>query len=650
MSGSLLAVYHLTPYGVPVLLAGTLNWLLGAVTLRRERGSRPSLTLLAMTGAIGLWLFGLGMAYSTSHTGVAEAWIKASMVGTCFVPLCAFLHAAMGSSKVTVLRAALVAGFVTSTALATLTLTSNLLLDHVHRYFWGYYPVYGALGPLLIAYYALFFVSGGILYRLGQTTTRSETQHKRMRIRFAALIVALPATLDFLPTMGIGVYPVGFVFILGYIGLSTYSIWRYRLVDITPALASTQIINTMVEALIVVDRDGVVRLANRAAEAIWGGRRIVGATSRELGANGADLAALLEDGAPAEVSIAPPEGDARVFTVSRSRLEDHLGAWVGTVLILHDISARRASEDALRASESMYRALVEMSPDAVIVTDATGVVTMVNSRAHELTGMRRPQDGVRGRNALEFVAPGDRERLAERIRSAGAMGTVVRAEEYELIATDGERVPVELSISIVPGADGERRIMTVVRDIRERRRAEEQIRYLAYHDALTGAATRAVLMERLAAAIDRAPRGGASGVGVIYIDLDGFKAVNDLHGHDAGDALLRSLADELRSVIRPADTLARVGGDEFVLLVPGASAREVESIAAGALAAARRARGDAAVSASVGVAMAPRDGDDPAAVLKQADAAMYFAKRAGGDRVATAAELEADNTRLRLAS
>jgi len=647
VSGTLLAVYHLSPYGVPVLFAGSLNWLLGAVTLWRERASRPSLTLLAMTGTIGLWLFGLGMAYSTSDAGVAEAWIKASMVGTCFVPLCAFAHAAIGSSKVNVLRAALAVGAVISSGLAVLVLASDLLIDHVHRYFWGYYPVYGALGPVLMAYYALFFVSGGILYRLGQTT-RSETHHKRMTIRFAALLVALPATMDFLPTLGISAYPAGYVFILGYIVLSTYSIWRYRLVDITPALASTQIINTMVEALIVVDRDGIVRLANRAAEAIWGGRRIVGATYRELSAGAADLAALLDDAAPPEVTLAPPQGGTRVFTVSRSRLEDHLGAWVGTVLILHDISARRASEDALRASESMYRALVEMSPDAVIVTDATGVVTMVNSRAYELMGMR-PEDGIRGRNALEFVAPGDRERLAGRIRSAGATGTVARAEEYELIGRGGDGVPVEVSISIVPGADGERRIMAVVRDIRERRRAEAQIRYLAYHDTLTGAATRAVLVERLASAIEQAASNDGTGVGVIYLDLDGFKGVNDTRGHDAGDALLRAVAAELRGVLRAQDTLARVGGDEFVLLIPGTTDGEAASVAAAALDAVRRARGDAPISASVGIAMAPRDGVDAAQLLRAADAAMYAAKRAGGDRAAMAAP-RLGPARLRLAS
>ena len=262
--------YAFSWYAVPVLGAGLLNWVLGFATLYRERASKPSLTLLAMTCTIGVWLVGLGAACLAAGRGPRARWIEFSMVGTAFVPVCAFTNAAMGSSKIQLMRLGILAGCLLSAALSVIILSTDLILVDVHHYFWGYYPIYGALGPVLIVYYGFFFVAGGILYRAGERATKSVTHQKRMRIRLAALLIALPATVDFLATMHIGVYPFGYAFILGYVGLSAFSIGRYRLVDITPALAARQIIDTMAEGLLVVDRDGAIRVANAAAERFAG--------------------------------------------------------------------------------------------------------------------------------------------------------------------------------------------------------------------------------------------------------------------------------------------------------------------------------------------------------------------------------------------
>jgi diguanylate cyclase (GGDEF)-like protein len=176
--------------------------------------------------------------------------------------------------------------------------------------------------------------------------------------------------------------------------------------------------------------------------------------------------------------------------------------------------------------------------------------------------------------------------------------------------------------------------MAVFRDISERKRNEEEIRYLAFHDSLTGAATRSVLLDQLTRCLSRAQRSGST-VGLIFVDLDGFKQVNDTEGHDAGDATLRQVSSTLTSVLRDGDTLARVGGDEFVLLLPELRhAEELQGIAERILVELRRAVGEGQIgriSASLGLAAYPRDGTDTGELLRHADQAMYTAKNRGGD-------------------
>jgi diguanylate cyclase (GGDEF)-like protein/PAS domain S-box-containing protein len=628
--------YTFSWFAVPVFVVGLLNWLLGLATLYRERASRPSLTLLLMTFTIGVWLLGLSAAYSSSDHDVALAWIKVSMLGTVFVPVGAFIHAAMGSSKLHLMRLLTVAGLAFSTALAVLVIETHLVLGGVHRFWWGYYPVYGSLGPVLIVYYGAFFVGGGVLYRLGQQTTKSVIQQKRMKVRLAALAMAAPATVDFFATMHVPVYPCGYVFIMGYIALSTFNIWRYRLVDITPALAARQIIDTMAEGLLVFDRDGIIRVANHAAETLCGASRsLIGATCGEMDARWlkGTLAPLLDPERQSrnELTFLRDGSDAGTAVVSSSKLRDARGEWVGTVCIMHDITERQRSETAVATSEALYRALVETSPDGVIVTDRAGQVIMTNGRAGELTGL----DGTEGigTSALRFIAEHDRERLQATMRNAtGAM--VTRNDECTLVRTDGTSLPVELSISIIEDNSEDSRIMAVFRDISERKRNEEEIRYLAFHDSLTGAATRPVLLDRLAGCLSRAQRSG-SPVGIIFVDLDGFKQVNDTEGHDAGDATLRHVSAALMSVLRDGDTLARVGGDEFVLLLPELRhADELQVVAERILLELRGAVRQGTIgpiSASLGLAAYPRDGTDTGELLQRADRAMYAAKNRGGD-------------------
>lgn len=239
---------------------------------------------------------------------------------------------------------------------------------------------------------------------------------------------------------------------------------------------------------------------------------------------------------------------------------------------------------------------------------------------------------------LGMVHPDDR--LATAAMFARASEGEAIEHEWRLWRADGALV--QLWVETRPEMDALGRVVAVrgvCQDVTERRIAAERIYRLAHHDALTGLANRALLQDQLAGAVARARQGNGS-FAVLCFDLDGFKAVNDLNGHAAGDALLREVAARLSRGVRETDTVARLGGDEFVVLqadpAQPAAARTLADRLVAVLAEPYELGADvrASVTASIGVALFPVDGDSPESLLQNADTALYRAKWAGKNRSA----------------
>jgi diguanylate cyclase (GGDEF)-like protein/PAS domain S-box-containing protein len=308
--------------------------------------------------------------------------------------------------------------------------------------------------------------------------------------------------------------------------------------------------------------------------------------------------------------------------------------------VLVDVTPARASEGELADERHRAQRYLDIAGAIIVVLDAEAKITLLNRAGAELLGYAEGE--LVDRDWYEAVVP---ERLQVTGRTAFleevAAGVDDAVHESVVRTKDGEERTIAWRDTIVRDADGAvTAVMSSGVDLTERRAAEEQIAYLAYHDSLTGLPNRALLQEHLDLALARGRRQGEA-VGLLYLDLDGFKLVNDSLGHPAGDELLCHVTMRLSERRRGMDLLARQGGDEFLLLLADLDRAEAEPHA-------RRVAEDLLkalaepfsisgaefhIGASIGLSLYPRDAADADELLRHADAAMYAAKAAGRNAV-----------------
>lgn len=269
--------------------------------------------------------------------------------------------------------------------------------------------------------------------------------------------------------------------------------------------------------------------------------------------------------------------------------------------------------------------------DGIVVTDTASNILSVNPAFSEITGYeaaeaigRKPKLWRSEHHTADFY----REMWSVLLETGRWRGEIWNRRK------NGEAFLTWLSITAVPGPDGQAaRYVSVFNDITELRRKDDRIQHLAFHDSLTGLANRALFLDRLEQGIGLAHREGGR-LAVMFIDLDRFKQINDSLGHDIGDELLKHSATRLAACLRETDTVARIGGDEFVVMLRnGGGSGDLATLAEKIIAALGRplrlGERDIQIGASVGIACYPFDGDDVVALMKHADAAMYAAKSAG---------------------
>jgi diguanylate cyclase (GGDEF)-like protein/PAS domain S-box-containing protein len=305
------------------------------------------------------------------------------------------------------------------------------------------------------------------------------------------------------------------------------------------------------------------------------------------------------------------------------------------LLIGQDVTFRRQARLRLQESEEFFRLTFTQAAVGIALLSREGRFLRVNHKLTQILGYSEAELLQRFYHQITYQDDLLEDRALIHRLVEGEIGDFQR--ETRWVRKDGRPLWAALSASAMHDAKGgQLRLIVAVEDVSLRKQAEDALTRMANHDALTGLPNRALLQDRLARAIAQAQRAGRQ-VGVMFIDLDRFKHVNDSLGHEAGDHLIIEIARRLASALRDTDTVARQGGDEFVVVLPDLAAPEdAAGVAAklldGLFQPLVLSGQEVFPTGSIGIAMYPRDGHDAQALLKAADSAMYNAKAGGGQR------------------
>jgi len=407
---------------------------------------------------------------------------------------------------------------------------------------------------------------------------------------------------------------------------------------------SRSILETSQEAFISIDQDGLIREWNPQAEGLFGWTRdeIVGRPvhhtiipRRHRDAHLSGLTRFLaSDDAPMMARRLEVEGLRRDGTeipieLSISALRER-DEWRFHAFV-RDISERQATEAALREAEERFRKAFDDSRVGMALVSLDGSFQRVNRALSEICG--RPENSLLGQRFGEIIYPSDREREIEALREVSDGESYGYRGETRCEHARGHPVWISLTVSPVYDSNGILSyLIAQMEDISERKQSEERLTRQALHDSLTGLPNRTLFADRVRMATTRRT---SQGFALIYLDLDGFKLVNDTLGHAAGDQVLIEVARRLERLLRAGDTLARLGGDEFALLCEGVAEAEAKTIADRVIAALTRPivvqDREIIQAASIGIALYGPGVrvEEPDEMLGEADMAMYRAKAAG---------------------
>lgn len=314
-------------------------------------------------------------------------------------------------------------------------------------------------------------------------------------------------------------------------------------------------------------------------------------------------------------------------------LEDHSGTVTEVVALAVDVTEKRRIQQSLEESERRYRLLAENAIDVIWTMNLEGRFTYVSPSIERLRGYSVEE--VLNHSLEEALAPGSLEAVHEALQHLLMTGEVLQHNwEVEQLCKDGTTVWTDVIVSVVRDAGGvPLEIVGITRDATNRRRLEHKLQNMAHFDSLTGLPNRTLFFDRLDQGITLARRNREK-LGLLFIDLDGFKNANDNYGHEYGDHLLQEVARRLREQVRDSDTVARMGGDEFTILLHNIGSREdceriarqlIETIDTPYLVDGHYSQ----LTASIGISLFPDDSQSGEELLNMADKAMYTVKHSG---------------------
>lgn len=411
------ASYEFSRFAIPTFGTAAAIFLLGLLVLLRERGSPVSLLFFLVTLTVGLWLFCFSWMYCAVGHEVAFWWAKAAHLGIVSIPPSIYhftvctLNIYRQNKRIVWLSWAL------SMLFFIAILTTDALAGGLYRYWWGYYTKYDWLSvPFLACFFAVLLRSLHH-YWTGYQKAPPGTRRRRSQALMTAFAIGYLGAFDYLPAFGVAVYPFGYIPILAFIGLMAHAIWRYRLVDITPALAATQIMDTMADALLVLDHEGIIRIVNQAAcrlvgrpEAELVGKSIAIMNPTFLTAGEFDSVIRGNISHDYEITLPVEPAETVTLSVSASLMRGPNKEPVAVVCVARDITRRKRAEEQIERHREREAALHQINLATTSTLDLHTVLDVLLQRIDRLlpypvattvrllNGVTKQLEPVAGRN------------------------------------------------------------------------------------------------------------------------------------------------------------------------------------------------------------------------------------------------------------
>ncbi len=409
-----LAHYQLNLLSLQTLLVSVGVISLGIFALFRMRRSPVSLMFFLMTLTVGEWLFAYSWLYATDDVQVAHWLAKSGYVGIAFVPAVLSSYTSSIVQDYEKLKIRLPAYWSMSAIFLVLILSTDMQFSSLHHYSWGYYPEYGLTSlPFILFFFWVTLESVFRLFRAYQKIEKGTPQSIAARELLIGVLVGSVASVDYLIGFGINIPPFGYIPILLFVVITTPSVRHNRLIAITPAFAARQIIDTMNDALLVLDREGIIRLVNQTACTMFGlneeilvGKLPTSAMIRNKAFAGV-LASLIKGEVVSNHEmeyLRPGKDEPGSLSLSASIMRDPAGALFSVVCVVRDITGRKRTGEDLKQSVSLLRATLDATADGILVVDTNGKIVDFNTRFTEL--WRLPEHILASREdrqALEFV-------------------------------------------------------------------------------------------------------------------------------------------------------------------------------------------------------------------------------------------------------
>ena len=347
------APYVFSPLAIQTLVVALGIIVVGVWGLIREQGSQVSIVYFVLTLGIGIWLFAFSWMYSAIDVKLALWWAKVAYVGVALIPAAVYHFGALMMQDYEKSRARVLAAWMFSVLFMTLILTTNIQFESLYAYSWGYYPKSRITSlPFILFFFGVMLVTLRRFATAYRGSAKGTAHKKRAGTLLLGHIVTYLASLDYIASFGIPWYPIGYILIFAFIGISVHSIRRYRFMAITPAFAARQIIDTMNDALIVFDPDGVIRLVNQATCNLFGYHEKEIVNKRPAGGmvNSIVFAEQLESIVRGEtvrnqeLFYHTRENALQALSLSTSTMLNPAGEPLATVCVVSDITDRKRVE------------------------------------------------------------------------------------------------------------------------------------------------------------------------------------------------------------------------------------------------------------------------------------------------------------------